>query len=388
MSPYRKILIILSNSIFKLLLFFTISIVAAVFIYTDRNYVVNVLEENEAFYRVVSSLLETNKEQSLTVGGDITLENEEIQNIIKQAFPANDLKANTENVVNSVYDWLENKSSNLEFKIDLSENKEKLAEGLSTFAINRLVTLPVCTEIPQQLDPFSAECQPQGVNYELEKQTIKQQFLNEAGFLDDPVITEKDVFSNGETSNFQKQYKDFPTYYSLLKSTPLYIAIILLILALIVIFASSTKKIGFRKIGRGLVGSGLSLIFFTVIFSFVLPYFTGALPIFQTSTTGIDGLLNDLGIAFGQDYAWMIIKISTPLIVIGGAMIFYANRNRNKKDYKSAKLKSGIVNSNAKTKITQNKKIEPPIQSSESSKTKPRKRNKNKKYRKIPKKEI
>jgi hypothetical protein len=389
MPLYRKIIIVLANNIFKLLLFFSISIIAAVFIYTDRSYVGNILEENNAYENVVSALLETNKEQSLTVGGDITLEDPEVQEIIMQAFPAEDLKNSAETVINAFYDWLENKTPSLNFEIDLTNNKQILAEGLSNFAINRLQSLPVCTEIPAQLDPFSSVCQPPNINYEEERVNIEQQLIAESGFLDEPIITQDNFISNEGESSFIEEYRQIPTLYSLTKSSPVYIALVLLMLALIVIFTSSTKKIGIRKIGRGLVGAGVSLIFFTVVFSYILPSLTGSLPIFQSSGNGIDALLNELSIAFGQDYALMVIQVSAPLIIIGGVMIIYANLNKNKKDYKSAKLRSGIVNSNEKTKNTSgSKKISPPIQSSESSKTKPKKRNKNKKYRKVPKKEI
>jgi hypothetical protein len=193
--------------------------------------------------------------------------------------------------------------------VDFTDNKKKLAIGLSNFAINRLQSLPPCTEPPTQIDPFSAACSPPNIDYEAERLKIEQQILNEAGFLDDPVITQDMFFSDNDNSNFNEDYSQFPTYYSLIKSFPIYISLILLSLALIVIFASSTKKIGIRKIGRGLVGAGISLIFFTVIFSFVLPQFSGSLPIFQSSGAGVDSLFSEISIVFGQDYAWMIIKI-------------------------------------------------------------------------------
>jgi hypothetical protein len=85
----------------------------------------------------------------------------------------------------------------------------------------------------------------------------------------------------------------------------------------------------------------------------------------------------------------MIIKLSIPLVVIGVGMLLYARIGVNKKDYKSAKLKSGVVSSNEQNKATKTtKKALPPIQSSESSVTKPKRTHKNAKYRKIPKKEL
>lgn len=391
MSIYRKLIIILSSSAFRILLFFTISIIAGVLLYTDRSYVPKVIERNNVYQRIIPSLLETNKDQSLTVGSDITLEDPEIRKIINESIPPEDLEKYTNIVIDSVYSWLSQESPSLKFAIDLTESKQRLASGLSDYAVNRLQLLPVCSVQTSEIDPFSATCQPEIIDFKSEQLKLEQQILYESGILENPVFTEESIFGNSTDQSFKEQYKDVPTYYSLLKNAPIYLGLILLTLALIVIFNSSTKKKGIRKIGRGLVGACVSLVFFTVLFSFVLPEVTGTLPILQSSGTGIDSLLNQVTVDFGQDYSLMIIKISAPLILIGAGMIIYAERGKNKKDYKSAKLKSGLVSGNEQKKIAKSNKptkARPPVQSSESSDTKPKKILKNKKYRKIPKKEI
>jgi hypothetical protein len=387
MPIYRKYIIVIANNLFRLLLFFSVSIVAILIIYTDRSYIPTSLERSNTYQRFVSSLLETNKKQSLTVGGDVTLDDPVIQKIISDAFPASELEQHTNNVINAFYDWLEQKSSVFAFSIDLTANKQRLAEGLSDYAVNRLRNLPECTEFSSEIDPFSATCQPSNIDYAQERATLVEQFMNESGFLEDTVITQE-ILSGDPGESIESKYSNVPILYSLATLSPIYIALFLSSLALIVIFASSTRKIGLRKIGRSMVGAGVSLIFFTVLFSFVLPRFTGSLPLLETTGDGVDALLNDITIDFSQDYAWMIIKISAPLIVIGLVMIVYAQSGKNKKSYKAAKLKSGVVSSNEQKKTSAPKKARPPVQSSESSDTKPKRTHKNSKYRKIPKKEI
>lgn len=388
MPLYRKILIITVSSVFRLLLFFTISIIASVLLYTDRSYVTTVLSRNNVYEKLVPALLETNKEQSLTVGGDVTLDNPEIQKIISDAFTAQELEEHTNTVVDATYDWLNQDKPVFSFSIDLSSNKTRLAEGLGDYAINRLKSLPVCLEFSFQTDPFNAICQPSFIDYESERAVLIQQFMNEAGFLGETVITEKSIFKEDNTS-FEAEYSNAPIIYSLATVSPVYVSLVLLLLALTVIFASSTKKVGIRKIGKGLVGAGTSLIFFTVLFSFVLPRFTGSLPLLQTSGEGVDALLNDVALDFSRDYAWMVIRISLPLIIIGAMMIFYARIGKDKKNYKAALLKSGVVSSNEQKKNqSPGKTTVPPVQSSESSETRPMKSRKNAKYRKIPKKEL
>ena len=389
MPFYKKIFIIIANNLFRILLFFAISIVASVLVYTDRNYVPTILKRNDVYSKIVKSLLETNKDQTLTVGGDVTLADPEIQRIISDAFPASEIEMHTDAIINAFYDWLEQKKSEFTFRIDLTANKQRLAEGLGDYAITRLSNLPLCTAFSAEVDPFSASCQPKNIDFESERTILVEQIMNQSGFLNDAVITEDILFKDSRDS-VESKYNMAPILYSLATVSPVYIALLLSSLALVVTFASSTKKIGIRKIGRSLIGAGASLIFFTVLFSFVLPRFTGSLPLLQTSGEGIDALLNDVTINFGQDYAWMIIKISAPLIVVGVGMITYSKIGRNKKNYKTAKLKSGLVSSNEDKndkKITA-KKAKPPIQSSESCDKKPKKTHKNSKYRKIPKKEL
>jgi hypothetical protein len=389
MPYYRKLIIIVTNSLFRFVLFFTISIVAAVLIYTDRNYIAKVLSNNDAYANVIPAILESNKNQPLTVGGEITLNDPEIQQIISSAFPSDELETHFKTILNSTYDWVEQDSASIDFRIDLTENRLRLAEGLSTYAINRLQTLPSCSEIISQIDPFSATCNPLVIDNELERIDLEKQLLSESGFLENPIITQKSILGEN-TISIEEQFKIAPTLYSLAKFSPFYILLFLIALALIVIFASSTRKIGMRKIGRGMIGASGSLIFFTVVFSFILPSFTGSLPIFQSGGNDIDSLINKITLDMSRDYALMIIKLSVPLLVIGYGLIFYARRGRNEKNYKNAKLKSGLVSSNeVKNRNTKTKKrTNAPIQSSESSDTKPKRKLKNKKYRKIPKKEI
>jgi hypothetical protein len=390
MPLHRKILIIISNTLFKLVLFMTIGIVAAVLLYTDRAYIPSVLERNDFYSRLIPSLLETNKDQPLTKDGGITLEDERVQQIITGAFSAEDIEKYTNIIIGSVYDWLEQESSQINFIVDLTEHKQRIANGLSLFAVNRIQELPLCTEIPTNIDPFSITCQPPFIDYATEQIKLEEQLLNEPRFLSDTIITEETIFGVSEEKNLEEAYSYAPTIYSLLRYIPLYIGFVLLVLALIVIFASSTRKIGMRKIGRGLIGAGVSLVFFTAIFSFVLPNLTGSIPILQSTGVGIDNLMNKVAVDLSRDYSWMIIKISAPLILVGAVIVFYAQKGRYKKNYSSAKLKSGVVSGNESREKnqTKTKKISPPIQSSELSDTKPKRKLKNKKYRKIPKKEL
>ena len=84
-----------------------------------------------------------------------------------------------------------------------------------------------------------------------------------------------------------------------------------------------------------------------------------------------------------------MIKIALPISILGAVIVFYSKKRELKSKFKNLNKKSGIISSNEPLKkSTMKTKNKPPIQSSESSDTKPARKTKNKNYRKIPKKEI
>ena len=152
----KRILRYLSTFTFRFVLFFTISVIAFAILYTDSSYVKTVFDRNEVYDRVVDAVLETNKDQSITADGSLTLNDEEIQEIIRAAFPAEELKASTELVINSTYEWLEQDADRYTFTIDLTENQLRLADGISAYAIQTLAEKPVCEAPPVRTTTDSA----------------------------------------------------------------------------------------------------------------------------------------------------------------------------------------------------------------------------------------
>lgn len=386
MSIYRKTLVIVSSSLFRFLIFFSVGLISLMLMFTDRGYIPKVLKRNNVYNKIVDSILATNKDQSLSGGSDIKLNDPEIQRVIKASFSSQDLEEYTTHIIGSTYDWLEGNQTKLSFSIDLTKNKRNLSEGLSNYLISRLQSLPACDTAILQVDPLTATCKPYYINYETIRADVYKEIYNNSGFLDNPVIDQSIIIGKKDSASSKNNL--LPWYYSILKKLPIVVPISLILLAISTIYASSTKKKGFLRIGRGLVGAGSSLIFFTVIFTFVIPMFTGSIPLLQTSGQGIDALLSELSVDFGRDYSVYIIKLCLPLIVFGAFLILYSRTIKDSKNYRTAKLKSGIVSGNEEKKKSLRERKIPPIQSSELSKSKPKNKRKNKKYRKIPNKEL
>jgi hypothetical protein len=384
MLMLRKITIFISSTLFRLVLFFGVSILVLIALYGNQDYIASVLQKNNAYERFIPAFLETNKEQPITAGGNTTLGTTDIQQSIINAFPSEFIQTNVEQTLDSTYRWLQGESPTLNFAIDLSQNESQLASNLADAAIDRLQTLPECATFSSAtVDPFSTPCTPPFIDLEQEREALQAELLASTRLTEESIIT-PETFTDTNSTTFNR----IPFYYSLARLAWLPLLLLLLLCAMAIIFASSTRKKGFRKIGYGLFSTGTSLVFFTVVFSFVIPSFTGSLPIFQTSQQGIDGLLNDVSLTLGRDYATTTILYSLPLVLLGGILILLTKQKKADKYQKLAK-KAGLANSNAQQpKTITTRRAKPPIQSSEISSTKPQKSKKHKKYRTIPKKEV
>ena len=386
----KRILRYLSTFTFRFVLFFTISVIAFAILYTDSSYVKTVFDRNEVYDRVVDAVLETNKDQSITADGSLTLNDEEIQEIIRAAFPAEELKASTELVINSTYEWLEQDADRYTFTIDLTENQLRLADGISAYAIQTLAEKPVCEAPPVTIDPFSSPCRPPNLDLALEQEFLRQQILQDGIFIEDPIITEQTVFAGESTEPVGVTYSYIPSYFSLAQALPAYIIILLIALGLFSVFIHNNRKLGAKKIGKIMISVGISLVVFTVFFSFILPTFTGTVPVLQSSGEGLDNLVNDVGIDMSRDYARTVLLLCIPVIGVGFVLFYSARTIQKKKKYAVVSSRASFANANERKKPAKplKKRGRPPIISSESSETKPKKRKRNSKYRKIPKKEL
>lgn len=385
MHILRRITLALTNTVFRLVLFFSISALAFVFLYTSSDYIKSVLAHTNVYERIIPAFLTTNKDQPLGNGSDITLGDPRVMEIIENAYPPEDVELIATTIIDAFYDRIDGTEESLSFSIDLNDNQAVLAEGLAAFAAERVTGLPECTSPTQfDFDPFSTECRPPFLDVEQERERFEQQLLNEQLFIEDTVITEETLL--GESSAERTETLDqISIAYQLARIAWIPILVFLSLLGVTVILLSTTRKRGIRKVGGGILGAALSLITFTIIFSFIIPQFTGSLLIFKPGEGSLDSVLNDVTLAMGQDYAWMTIKVCIPLVIIGLAIILIARKQPEGKYTKIGK-KAGVISSNEKKAKTHVRRSKPPIQSSESSSTKPAKTRKSKKYKSVKKK--
>jgi hypothetical protein len=192
---------------------------------------------------------------------EIPVTRPEVRKIITDAFPPQFMQTQTENLLDGVYNWLNGKTKTLEFNLDLSDSKVRLADGVSKYVSQRLASLPTCTAsdlstMPSDVDPFNAPCVPPNYDVNAAAEKARQEILN-GEFMKDTKITGADLkTSDGKT--FDEQYKKGPAAYRNVKNAVYSMALVALLAGTAVVCLSVTRRAGLRKVAiSSLVAGGM-----------------------------------------------------------------------------------------------------------------------------------
>jgi len=196
----------------------------------------------------------------------IPLEDPKIQAIVQDAFAPDYLKQQVTNFIDGTYAVIQGKSKSLDFEINLLEAKTRLANGLGTYAEERLATLPACTSVesidPNGYNPLNATCVPPGVDKAAAGQKVRDEFLNNQDFLKDPVINANDL-GTSEGNKLDENLDHVAKSYGLVKTLIWATGILAVLLAVAIVFWSAERRTGIRRasvtfISVGAVGAILA----------------------------------------------------------------------------------------------------------------------------------
>lgn len=258
----RKILLGIAGSALVFFLITTATDTSIVRVVGSPEPLKKILNDSGVYNSVVPSMLNDAKQISGD-NGKISLKDPAVQAAAVSTFNGTYLRSTTDNVLDSVYRWLDGETTLPDFKLDLTAKKIEFANKVAVVVKQRAAALPSCkiNQIPAEFNALSASCLPPGVSPNKAAATVRKDILNGKGFLDHPVITAKTLKSDGSTKSvFSDQLRQVPDAYSKFKSTPWILATLTLVTALAVIFLSSTRLKGLRHAGFVMIGSGLFLV--------------------------------------------------------------------------------------------------------------------------------
>ncbi len=274
MNFLRKVLLVLLTPLFLVLLFTTAMDVGVVDTVSDPSNVKKILADSGVYGTAVNSLLDQAKKTTHD-GSGVDLQNALVRSAANATFTPQYVQQNTEKVVDSVYDWLDGKTSEPQFKIDLRPLKSQFAADVAQAVKSRSASLPACKSAASAskalADPVTAPCLPAGVSAAKAGRQAAATILNGKGFLDNTTIDANSVKSNNfsiepspanRASVFDDQLKSLPQQYQKAKRSPLILGVTTILVGLAIFFLRASRRKALRHLGPTLLLVGLFMLAF------------------------------------------------------------------------------------------------------------------------------
>jgi hypothetical protein len=158
-----------------------------------------------------------------------------------------------EPVIDSVYDWLDGTTSDLNFSVSFSDKSQEAATALEQSLATQLNLIPACSfeEIPQSFDALGAVCLPPGISPAMAASQFKEELLSEDSFVNSIKLTDEDFNLSDNI------LQNAPGYYTHLKNVPFYFLLTVVFLCGIILLSAKQPIRGLRRIGHSLSSAGL-----------------------------------------------------------------------------------------------------------------------------------
>lgn len=389
MDLKRKILLIISTTVFRFAIYFAALTTALVMVFHNADATKQALQSSRAYDRFVPATIESyvnSKQQT----GSLPLEDPRIQEIIKRNFNSATLQKGAETIIDSAYDWLNGNVKELTFTVDFSSNTAKLSEELGNYAFDRFAFFPECPQELTEINPFTVKCNPAPVNAEAQRISFINEIKASGVFLPKTTFTAADLPKNPQGKTIVQQYDYAPTLFKLALWVPWVLAGVAIIAAYTIVISGARKRGSFSYIGSSIVGSGIFLAASPLFFLYILPSFVPSYQA-QPDSAGPQAVMNSAAKALTTNFNNHLIIIGLVLVVVGLLIWLFERGTRPVSKYHAVRKKSGLVSSILPRTANGRFRLNPdrvPVQTSEAVGKLVKKQPKDKKYRKIPKKEL
>ena len=258
MSILRKILYHTTGIAFKLSLLFLPLVFAVTIVFSSPASIEKALSESHVYDQFVSLVLENSEKQATNPATKQLLANPEVQAAIEKSFPPRLLETATTSVIQGAFAWLQGKTPEPQFTVDFSEAKTTLVSNLTAVAEKKASSLPVCTlgqaqTLDPQTDLLSLPCLPPNVNIQQLSDQFSEQLLQDVGFLDKPIITNKTLTKDGQTSLISGDAQQLPEAYQGAQGAKWAVLGLAVALAALLIFARRDRRAGVRHVSWALI---------------------------------------------------------------------------------------------------------------------------------------
>ncbi len=263
-----------SSLIFKLSLVLLVIVGSTVMVFGTSGQIKQSLKASKIYDNLVTNIVENAAKDSEGQGEESPFSQPAVQEAAKKAISPAFLQNTSEQIIDGMYSWLQSKTPQPEFNIDVSGVKQQFTSAVGDYVVARAKQLPVCT--PQQakqlaidkIDPLTVGCIPTGfdieslraqVASELDKQQ-SQSGENKDNLLQQSVISPdslpKDEEGKTPVQNLTEKVEKAPKIYRIAVITPWIIGALAVVSGGLVILLYDEKRRGIRNLAITVLAIG------------------------------------------------------------------------------------------------------------------------------------
>jgi hypothetical protein len=327
MSPFRKVIYYFTSLLFYIVLLITPLLFAITVVFGSAGNVTGALKESGVYDRYVDLVLDSSAQNNTDEQTKQLLENQDIRNIAKESFTPELLERSSNDFVQSIYDWLEGKTPEPQFTIDLTTAKTTLTEKLSAYAETRAASLPTCTleqlqSIDTNSDLLNLPCLPPGLTAQQVGERFSQQLLANSDFLEQPIITNQTLTEQNNGRPITANAQDVPERYQQIQDFKWLLVAIAIILGLLLILARRDRQAGVKHVAWALVLSAAFLAVALLSYWYVFDKVTSA----NTQGSEVQTMVFDGATVLLTDINQVIAWFAASYAVIGLATLLLLRR--------------------------------------------------------------
>lgn len=272
MDTLRKICIAICVPLLSLSLFLVLATTAFNAYFGTPEPLKKTLVASRVYDHIVTSILDTAKNKAEDQsGGEISVDVPQIKTAAEQSFSPEFIQKSSETIIDGVFGWLDGKTTEPKFDIDVSSARTSFIENVANAAVTHVESLPVCTpndQITSSDKPFDATCRPPNFDANATKQQIVDKFSSEDSPLAEDSITFADLQGKNEKPITEK-LAVAPKAYQLSKKLPYALGLIAFLLSGAIFLLHSTKVKAFRTLGKVFISTGVAVLVLATISWFI-----------------------------------------------------------------------------------------------------------------------
>lgn len=274
MSFIRRFFYYSTSLVFRLLLLLVPVVFAVTLVFSNPGTITGALKGSGIYDQFIDLVLDASAKENNDQTAKDLLNDPEVRTIAKQAFTPELLERSSNDVVQGIYDWLNGKTPEPQFTLDLSSAKTTLLNGLSQYAEKRASGLPPCTAAQLQTldlesDLLNLPCLPPGLTAKQVGDRFSEQLLTNADVLDKPVITNQTIADQNNGKSLTADVQNVPDTFQTAQDLRWVVMIPVVLLGLLLIFARRDRRAGLRHVSWALISVAAFLVIMLLAYWFV-----------------------------------------------------------------------------------------------------------------------